>query len=176
MLGYRAHDRKKLVRAPKLLDTENIADSLDWRTKGAVTPVKNQGQCGSCWAFSATASIESAYMIKSGSSPNLSEQQLVDCSRKYGNQGCNGGWMDSAFDFVIDNGLTDTPSYPYVARDQTCKTPGGSYKIGDYVDTPGCTLLSIYTISISFCLKSYSRHLLENICFGDLSLAIWLFE
>lgn len=118
--------------------TSSLNGEVDWNAAGMVTPVKNQGQCGSCWAFSATASIESAILLAKNPSVSLSEQQLVDCSRKYGNQGCNGGWMDSAFDFVIDNGLTDTASYPYNARDQACKIAGGNYMISDYVDTDGC--------------------------------------
>ena len=92
---------------------------IDWRKDGKVSPVKNQGQCGSCWAFSAVGAIESAYLL-AGQTTNLAEQQLVDCSRSYGNQGCNGGWMDSAFQYVRDHGLVSTSDYPYVAKDQTC--------------------------------------------------------
>ena len=74
----------------------SINGDIDWTRDGKVSAIKNQGACGSCWAFSATGAIESAYLFKE-QSLNLSEQDLVDCSRSYGNQGCNGGWMDSAF-------------------------------------------------------------------------------
>ena len=89
LLGYRAPENiteESIV----VLSEEGLADSVDWRTKGAVNPVKNQGQCGSCWAFSATAAIEGHHFIATGTLLSLSEQEIVDCDTS--SYGCNGGW------------------------------------------------------------------------------------
>jgi len=85
------------------LDTSNLAQAVDWVTKGAVTGVKNQGQCGSCWAFSTTGAVEGAMFLSTGTLESYSEQQLVDCSKQ--NSGCNGGLMDYAFKYIETNPL-----------------------------------------------------------------------
>ena len=108
--------------ALKHTSTLGQAASVDWRNKGAVNAVKDQGQCGSCWAFSATAAIEGAWQIKRGTLYNLAEQELVDCGSATGNYGCNGGWMDFAFQYIINvGGQEQSSDYPYTARDGTCK-------------------------------------------------------
>jgi len=92
--------------------------SLDWREKGVVNPVKDQGQCGSCWAFSTVGSVESRWALKSGNLLNLSEQEIVDCDTN--DYGCNGGWMDHAFLFLETNKLESESNYPYQAVTNTC--------------------------------------------------------
>merc|ERR1719333_1305037 len=99
---------------------EELADSLDWTAKGAVTPVKDQGQCGSCWSFSTTGSLEGAAEISTGKLVSMSEQQFVDCDTAQ-DQGCNGGLMDNAFTYAKTTAICTEASYPYEGRDGTCK-------------------------------------------------------
>jgi C1A family cysteine protease len=100
-------------------DANEINGAIDWRSKGAVQSIKDQGQCGSCWAFSTMSAMESSHQIKSGKLLSLSEQQLVDCSTS--NHGCNGGNASLAFSYLSSKAAMSESSYPYTHRNGTCK-------------------------------------------------------
>ncbi|KAF2295049.1 hypothetical protein GH714_031246 [Hevea brasiliensis] len=129
-LGYTTDGRKKPNL--KYLNYTDLPTAVDWRKKGAVTPIKDQGKCGSCWAFSAVAAIEGINKIKTGKLVSLSEQELVDCDVDKDNQGCSGGYMEKAFAFVNKiGGLTTENNYPYNGKDNPCEKE----KIKDYAVT-----------------------------------------
>ncbi|XP_076049065.1 procathepsin L-like [Oratosquilla oratoria] len=137
MNGYRGVKTGEGI--PFEVPEEEPEASVDWRTKGAVTPIKNQAQCGSCWAFSTTGSLEGQHFLKTGKLVSLSEQNLVDCSGKFGNYGCNGGLMDNGFEYIKENkGIDTEASYPYEAEDDSCRyktdTIGATCK--GFVDIP----------------------------------------
>ncbi|XP_047461695.1 cathepsin S-like [Mugil cephalus] len=113
-----------LERGPSNFTDVNISlpASLDWREQGLVTEVKMQGSCGSCWAFSAVGALEGQLKKSTGVLTSLSPQNLVDCSTKYGNHGCNGGFMTNAFEYVIKNeGIESEAAYPYSAKNGRCR-------------------------------------------------------
>jgi C1A family cysteine protease len=127
-LGYRpdlTRPEAESIPANTLFQTK----SVDWREKGAVTYVKDQGQCGSCWAFSTTGSVEGAWFLAKGTLNSYSEQQLVDCSWTHGNMGCNGGLPSHAFKYLEDKGFLLENDYFYDARKGSCQYESKRHKI-----------------------------------------------
>ncbi|KAK3036501.1 hypothetical protein RJ639_030515 [Escallonia herrerae] len=119
--GLKLHARSQKTAPFRFENVTAVPLSLDWRVEGAVTPVKDQGQCGCCWAFSAVAATEGITKLKTGKLISLSEQELVDCDGIGGNEGCEGGLMDNAFLFIQQNdGISSEASYPYLGVDGFC--------------------------------------------------------
>ncbi|XP_050210614.1 probable cysteine protease RD19D [Mercurialis annua] len=122
-------DERSVTTASSVLETGGLPEAFDWRKKGAVTDVKMQGACGSCWAFSTTGAIEGAHFIATGKLLNLSEQQLVDCDRVCDikdktscDDGCGGGLMTNAYRYLMEaGGLVEESTYPYTGKRGECK-------------------------------------------------------
>jgi cathepsin L len=162
----------------------SMAGEKDWRKDGAVTPVKNQAQCGSCWAFSTTGAIEGWDFLKTKSLKSLSEQQLVDCSGSTGNQGCNGGWPKWALTYLEKNGGScDQASYPYTGRDGTCKktcTPvskpathkelNNEAQLNDAIEASPISI----AITASSAFQSYKTGIFTGSCPGQVNHAVLL--
>lgn len=116
-------------------DNQTLPEQVDWTSKGVVSEVRNQGQCGSCFAHSSVEAVESAIAIKTGTLQKLSVQHAMDCSRPEGDQSCEGGLMDYVFQFIIDNhGICSDQDYPYLAVDEACKSCTPVATIKSFVD------------------------------------------
>ncbi|GLT29570.1 hypothetical protein SLA2020_044280 [Shorea laevis] len=164
----------------------DIPSSKDWTKEGAVNSIKNQGQCGCCWAFSAVAAVEGITKIKSGQLPSLSEQQLVDCVED--NHGCKGGWMTTAFEYIRDNqGIASEESYPYEAMGGTCQAEKATAaaSISSFEEVPSndeealLKAVSQQPVSITVegsgaYFKSYEGGVFTGECGNQLDLAVTL--
>ncbi|XP_020247061.1 ervatamin-B-like [Asparagus officinalis] len=170
-----------------LMNMSDVPPSVDWRAKGAVTGVKDQGQCGCCWAFSTVGATEGLIQIKKGNLTSLSEQQLVDCVTGGVTRGCEGGLMDEAFEYIIQNkGIASEETYPYTATEGTCNTDATSAAtITGYEKVPAnseeALMAAVATQPVSVAIdgggpdfKFYSRGVFTGPCGTDLDHAVTL--
>ncbi|XP_023313137.1 uncharacterized protein LOC108903178 [Anoplophora glabripennis] len=149
---------------------ESIPESVDWREKGAVSPVKNQHQCQACWAFSVAGCVEGQIARKTGKLEEVSIQHLIDCATgRYGNEGCRGGFTEAGFDFVQDNGVNSYSEYPYEAVDDACRPKNNTIiKTQSYIRIPKGDEEALAQALAKFGPISTAIHVTENFQFyGD---------
>lgn len=134
MLGYKKDTTKPQTKVKLFNANATLPDSIDWVAAGKVSQVKDQGSCGSCWTFSTTGSIESAVKIKEDRDIILSEQQIIDCSVSYGNNGCSGGLVEYAYHYLTEHELETEAQYPYKASNHKCtaKAQSGDIELTDF--------------------------------------------
>ncbi|XP_054818522.1 zingipain-2-like [Prosopis cineraria] len=176
----------RTIQQPDDLILQSLPTEVDWRKKGAVTQVKDQASCGACWSFSATGAIEGINKIVTDSLVSLSEQELVDCDRTY-NTGCQGGLMDYAYQFVIDNhGIDTEEDYPYQGRERSCiKDKLGRHvvTIDGYTDVPPndekqlLKAVATQPVSVGICgsdraFQLYSKGIFTGPCSTSLDHAV----
>jgi C1A family cysteine protease len=188
MADWTEAEYKKLLGFKPTNQTQDLANyhihvgdipaSVDWRTQGAVTPVKNQGQCGSCWSFSTTGAMEGRYFLKNKNLVSFSEQQFVDCSTE--NNGCNGGLMTLAFKYAQSAAIDTEAQYPYTGTQGTCNIPAaGVAKVASYQTVDSKSELALRTalasgpVSVAVSAGSlgfqfYSKGILSLLCAGQL--------
>jgi len=165
------------------VDTSAFPNDIDWRTAGAVNKVKNQGSCGSCWAFSTTGTIEGWAFVTQKTLPDLSEQQLVDCAKTPNTKGCQGGWPWAATQWVSGNkGLCDQTKYPYTGRDGSCKQcdPNPLSNVPGVVQQKGedQLLAGVNKVPVSICLdaaggfQSYKSGVFSGPCGSQMNHAV----
>jgi C1A family cysteine protease len=174
-MGFKMPEKEGVREVHHFNASFQAPTEVDWVKKGAVNPVRAQENCGSCYAFSAVGAIEGGWQIKSGKLVQLSEQELVDCSNDYDNWGCNGGLMDNCFRYATEKGLCDRKSYPYQARQSSCRKSKcqSIVKVKKFVDVEVgnenalTQALAIAPVSIAIKADAYSFQLYSGGVYDD---------
>lgn len=184
--NYKFSSTKSQQLSPTTISSfnENMSDvpsDMDWRKSGIVTSIKNQGQCGCCWAFSAVAALEGANKLSTGKLISLSEQQLLDCSTE--NDGCNGGLITTAYDFIVNNGgIASESDYPYEENQDSCKSQDTVVKMNRYENVPASSEPTLLTavarqpvavgIAVNEDFHLYQNGVYDGSCGNELNHAV----